>query len=71
MRSRLDHCHVMNALYSAHHTSSRALWDVTLSSYGREIIATENYEIWDGGFGRRQRLICSAGYDTVEVILKG
>lgn len=44
---------------------------VTLSPSGRERSATQNYEIWDGGFGKRQKLIYSAGYGTVGVILKG
>lgn len=71
IRSRLDHWHAVNVSYSPHHTSSRVLCDVTWSTSGREIIAKQNYETWNGGFGRSQKLIWNAWYDTIWVTLKG
>lgn len=46
LRSMRSRRHVMNVSYSAHHTPGRALWDMTSSTSGREVIATQNCERW-------------------------
>jgi len=35
------------------------------------VVSKQNYEEERGGWGRRQRLMCHAGNDTVGIILKG
>lgn len=55
---------------SAHHTSS-SFMGCDVKPVWEGAVSKQNYEEVRGGSGRRQRLMCHAGHDTVGVILKG